>query len=99
MAKTNLGLSKDIGITLNKNGNIDEVVQFLESNGAEELSRRDSTESVFIELMAEDLFISWNQLEADLTRKFPKLKTQFSEGMDDDDPLYYQQYEHLEIYD
>ena len=100
MAKTNLGLSKDIGISIDNNyEQTDKLIEFLESKGAEELSRRESTKTVFIELMAENLFVDWRQLEVDLNRQFPTLKTQFSEGVDDDDPLYYQETEHLEIYD
>lgn len=54
-----------------------------------------------VELNADDMFPTWDQLRGALRDKFPKLKLQYSEGTDDEDvdDYYVQDVESLEIYD
>ena len=102
MAKTNLGYTKDVSITFTETGksSANKLVKFLEKHGIEELSRRDRASGLIsIELDAENMSPTWEQLRGALKEEFPEFKYQYSEGLDDDDPLYYIEYEALAIYD
>ena len=102
MAKVNLGFSKEVDITFTETekADADKLVKFLKKHGIDELSRRDTAYGLIsIELDADDMFPSWEQLRGALAEDFPQFKYQYSEGVDDDDPMYYKDYESLEIYD
>lgn len=103
MAKINIGLSKTVGISTSKadDKTIDSLVSFLEKNGIEELHRRKTPFGMtIVELDADSMFPTWDQLRGALRDKFSELELQYSEGLDDDDDNdYVQEYESLEIYD
>ena len=102
MAKVNIGFSKEVDITFTETDKkaAKKLVQFLAKHGIEELSRRETAFGLIsIELDADGMAPSWEQLRGALQDKFPDFKYQFSEGVDDDDPMYYKEYESLAIYD
>ena len=102
MAKTNLGFSKDVDITFTETGKsqANKLVKFLNKHGIDELSRRETAFGLIsIELDADEMYPSWEQLRGALKEEFPEFKYQYSEGVEEDDPLYYKEYEALAIYD
>lgn len=103
MAKTNLGLSMEVDITLTNTGEKEasKLVQFLESHGIEELSRTKTAHGFLsIELTADEMFPSWDQLRGALNSEFPQYNYVFSEGTEDnEDDEYSTEYESLSIYD
>ena len=105
MAKMNIGLVKTIGVSFDMSDpGYSEALEaslrdFLSDRGIEESTRRKGIEYKMIEYDAEDMTVSWKRLEADLEDAFPQLKTQYSEGVDEDpEDTFKNDYEHLEIY-
>lgn len=102
MAKSNIGNSKTIGISTSKTDDktISSLVSFLTKNGASELHRRKTPFGMtVIELDADDMIPTWDQLRGGIRDQFPDLKLQYSEGFEDEDDNYTQEVESLEIYD
>ncbi len=52
-----------------------------------------------VELDADDMFPTWDQLRGAIRDEFPNFKLQYDEGIEDDEDHYVQNYESLEIYD
>ena len=105
MAKLNLGLEKTISVSLKTNSPqySEELYaalrDFLEERGAEESTRRKSTNYLFIEYDAEYLQPTWKKLEAEIEENFELLETEYTTGTEDDpDDNFTNDYEHLEIY-
>ena len=102
MAKLNIGSKKTVDISLNKPLKlINSLVKFLEKQGIEEIHRRKTPFGMtMVELNANDMYPTWDQLRGALKDKFPDLKLQYSEddGNDEDD-YYVQEVENLTIYD
>ena len=95
-------MSKTVGISTSKTDakTISSLVSFLKENGIEELHRRKTPFGMtIVELDADGMYPSWEQLRGALRDKFSELKIQYDEGFDNDDEYYTQQYESLEIYD
>lgn len=102
MAKTNIGMSKTVGISTSETDDktINSLVKFLSKHGIEELHRRKTPLGMtIVELEAEDMLPTWEQLRGALRDKFPQFKYQYDEGIEEDDDFYTQEYESLEIYD
>ena len=102
MAKKYIGLTRTVDITFTEatKTEANKLVKFLEKNGLDELSRRETQFGLIsIELNAEEMNPNWEQLRGALKESFPDYKYQFSEGVDDDDPHYYKDEEVLSIYD
>ena len=102
MAKTNLGFSREVDITLTETGKSEanKLVKFLKKNGIDEINRRTTSFGLIsIEMDADGMYPSWEQLRGALKEEFPDLKYQYSEGMDDDNDDFYKEVESLEIYD
>ena len=101
MAKINLGFSREVDITFTdtSKGKAKKVVNFLKKHGIEEVGRRDTSFLLSIEFDADGMYPSWEQLRGALKEEFPEFKYQYSEGIEDDDPDYYKEYESLAIYD
>ena len=102
MAKSNIGKSKSVGISTSKvdETRINVLVKFLKKNGIEELNRRKTPLGMtVVELNADDMYPTWDQLRGALRNEFPEFKLQYDEGVEDEDEYYSQEYESLEIYD
>lgn len=103
MAKLNIGLSKTVGISVSETDDktLDSLVSFLTDQGIEELHRRKTPLGMtLVELDADEMFPTWDQLRGALREKFPQFELQYDEGTDDEgDDYYVQEYESLEIYD
>ena len=94
-----LDMSKTVTASLPKDNEqlISQIVDFLAERNIEEVNRRSSTRYTFLEFNAESMRGSWKRLEADLEDDFDNLKTQYSEGSEDEED-YYSEEENLEIY-
>ncbi len=102
MAKANIGKSKTIGISTSETDDktIDKLVLFLKQSGIDELHRRKTPLGMtIVELDADDMFPTWEQLRGALSSEFPDMNYQYDEGIEDEDDHYIQEYESLEIYD
>ena len=105
MGKLYLGLEKTISVSLKHTSPeySEELYaglrDFLTDRGVEESTRRKSINYTFIEYDANDLTVTWKKLESDLEENFPIFKTEYSEGLEDEEEdNFTNDSEHLEIF-